>query len=109
MRRQITSCNEPVLKFKDLIRCQTFSGDKVTVGDVTLTPQSQALLVRWPNGGFVWNRPVAVVVERDGQTERFPVVDVTRMAQLALLGLGLVFSMVALIQTFRRRRVRHER
>lgn len=95
-------------QFKEMFQWQTVSGDKLTVGDVTLTPQSQALTVRWPNGGLVWNRPVAVLVERGGQTERMPVVDVTRMAQLGLLGLGFVFSMVTFILSVRRRRDRNE-
>jgi len=91
-------------KFKDVVRWQTISGEQVTIGDVTLTPQSQALTLHWPNGGFVWNRPVAVLVERGGQTERVPVVDVTRIAQLTLLGLGLIFSMVTVILSIRKRR-----
>jgi hypothetical protein len=89
---------------KDVLQWQTISGEEVTIGDVTLTPQSQALTLRWPNGGFVWNRPVAVLVGRDGQTERVPVVDVTRIAQLTLLGLGLVFFTVAVILSIRKRR-----
>jgi hypothetical protein len=95
-------------KLKEILQWQTLSGDRVTVGDVSLTPQSQALTIRWPRGGLVWNRPVAVLVERDGQTERIPIVDVTRMAQLELLGLGLVFSMVIFILSARRRRVQNE-
>lgn len=91
-------------ELNDVVQWQTISGEEVTIGDVTLTPQSQALMLRWPNGGFVWNRPVAILVERDGQTERVPVVDVTRIAQLTLLGLGLVFSMVTVVLSIRKRR-----
>jgi len=91
-------------ELKDMIQWQTVSGDPVIVGDVSLTPQSQALTIRWPSGGFVWNRPVAVVVEQDGQTERIPVVDVTRIAQFTLIGLSLVFWMVTLFWSLRRRR-----
>jgi len=91
-----------------MIQWQTFSGEQVIVGDVTLTPQSQALTIRWRNGGFVWNRPVAVLVERRGQTERIPVVDVTRMAQFALLGLGFIFSVVTIVVSIRRRRDRND-
>jgi hypothetical protein len=89
---------------KERLKWQRLSGDKITVGDVTVTPQSQALSVRWPNGGFVWNRPVAVLVQRGEETERIPIVDVTRMAQLGLLGLGVVFSVVALMASVRGRR-----
>ena len=92
---------------KEMLKWQRLSGDKVSVGDVTVTPQSQALTVRWPNGGFVWNRPVSVLVQRGEGTERIPIVDVTRMAQLGLLGLGVVFSVVALMVSVRGRRVQN--
>ena len=92
---------------KEMLKWQRLSGDKVSVGDVTVTPQSQALTVRWPNGGFVWNRPVSVLVQRGEETERIPIVDVTRMAQLGLLGLGIVFSVVALMVSVRGRRVQN--
>ena len=91
-------------KLKDLVQWQTVSGEAVRVGDIALTPQSQALTIRLPKGGFVWNRPVAVLVERDGQMERVPVVDVTRIAQLTLLGLGFVFFAVTLMLSVRKRR-----
>ena len=95
-------------KLSDVVQWQMVSGEEVTAGDVTLTPQSQALTVRWPNGGFVWNRPVAVLVERGGQTERIPVLDVTRIAQLTLLGLGFIFSIATLMLSIRQRRNRNE-
>jgi hypothetical protein len=95
-------------KMKDVIQWQTMSGETVTAGDITLRPQSQALTVRLPKGGFVWNRPVAVMVERGGQMERVPVVDITRIAQLTLLGLGFVFFVVTLVLSIRKRRDRNE-
>jgi hypothetical protein len=74
-------------------------GESVTVGDVTVTPQSQARILRWPWVGWVWNRPIAVLVERGGQSERIPIVDVTRLVQVGLLGLGLAFFIVALARS----------
>jgi hypothetical protein len=88
-----------------MLQFQTHSGEAVTVGDATITPQSQALTLRWPNGGFVWNRPTALLVERDGDTERIPIVDVTLVAQLALLGLTVAFSIGILMLSALRRRV----
>jgi hypothetical protein len=95
-------------QFKEILQWQTISGDKVTIGDVNVTPQSQALTIRWPHGGLVWNRPVAILVERGEQTERFPIVDVTRIVQLGLLGLSLVFSVVIFALSVRQRRDRNE-
>jgi hypothetical protein len=94
--------------FNDMFQWQTLSGDPVTVGDVTVTPQSQALSIRWPNGGFVWNRPVAMLVERNGEIERIPIIDVTRVAQLALIGFSLVFSAFVFVLSARQRRKRNE-
>jgi hypothetical protein len=68
------------------------SARPVTVGEVTVTPRAQALLVRLPWGGFVWNRPTAAMVEQAGQVRRIPVVDVTRILQLGLLGLGVAVA-----------------
>jgi hypothetical protein len=81
---------------------ETHSGEPVTVGDIRLTPQSQALTIRWPTirwpfGGFVWNRPVAVLVEEGDESERIPIVDVTLVAQVALLALGAAFALTTLI------------
>ena len=83
---------------------QTRSGETLTVGDVSVTPQSQAVSVRWSGGGCVWNRPVAVLVRRDGRERRVPIPDVTRIAQLALYGLSLLFVSVGLCIMRRQRR-----
>ena len=94
-------------RLNDVFRRQTLSSDPITVGDTTITPQSQAITVRWPTGGWVWNRPVAVLIERDGETERIPIVDVSRIAQLGLLGLGVVFSVFALMRFMKERKRRN--
>ena len=70
---------------KPTIQWQGGSGHPVTAGDITVTPQSQALIIRGAHGGFVWNRPVAVVVEQSGQTKRIPILDITRILQWSLL------------------------
>lgn len=87
---------------------QTTFGAPATAGDVTVTPEAKAITVRFPNAGFVWNRPVAILVERDGQTERIPIVDVTRMVQLGLFGLSFVLSIATLILSIRVRRNQSE-
>lgn len=73
---------------KDVFQWQRVSGQPLVVNGLTITPQSRALIVRLPVGGFVWHRPIAVVVEQDGQVKRLPIVDVTRMLQLGLLVVG---------------------
>lgn len=89
-------------QLKEMFQWQTVSGDPVAMGNVSVTPQSQALIIRAPFGGLVWNRPVAILVQRGEQAERIPIVDVTRVAQLGLLGLSLAFAILAILARPRR-------
>ena len=73
----------------------TVVGRPVTVGDVTVTPQARVSIVRLPIGTFVWNRPTAILVQRDARVEQIPIRDLTRLLQLGLLGCGLVASLIA--------------
>jgi hypothetical protein len=67
----------------------------VVLNGVTVTPEARALVVRLPFGGFVWNHPAALLVERAGQTERVVIGDVTLMAQIAILMLTAVALVVS--------------
>lgn len=93
-------------QLKKIIQWQTMSGETITVGKAAITPQAQVLMLRlWrPLGGWVWNRPVSVLVEQGGRTERLPIVDITRLVQLSLWGLGLIFSLITLFLSRRQRR-----
>lgn len=90
--------------YTDFFQWETTSGQPMTVGDLSITPQSQALTIRWPFGGFVWNRPVAVLVAQDGDTERIPVTDVTLMAHLGLFVLSVLFTLIGVLSAGRRGR-----
>lgn len=96
-------------RLNEMIQCRTVSGSPLSVGDVTVTPQSQALTIRWPSGGLVWNRPVAILVEREGQqTERIPIVDVTRVIQLGLLCFSLILGIVTFVLATRQGRKQND-
>ncbi len=89
------------------------AGSPVRVGNTVVTPVSRALAISFPRrgwrggprsqegwaawsfgGGVVWNRPVAVLVEREGQVERIPIRDTTRLMHLALLVTALLLAAV---------------
>jgi hypothetical protein len=55
---------------------------------------------------MVWNRPAAVLVERDDLTQRIPIVDVTRVMQIVLFGLVFSFSVIITLLAARRARPR---
>ena len=78
----------------EFMRWTTLAGTPVTVNELTVTPLAQSLTLRWGQGGFVWNRPVAVLLSRDGQSKRVPIPDVTRLVQVILLGIVLLIGLV---------------
>jgi hypothetical protein len=62
-------------------------GAPVIVEDTRITPLASSFIVRWPGGGAVWSGPWAIIVEREGRTDRIPVANVNRRI---LWGLRLV-------------------
>ncbi|HJW89813.1 MAG TPA: hypothetical protein VJ436_04145 [Anaerolineales bacterium] len=71
---------------------ETLPGETIQAGTKKITPYSQAVKLILPGarGGLVWNRPSSVLVQGDdGSQQVLPVVDLTRIAQLILLGIGL--------------------
>jgi hypothetical protein len=82
-----------------LVQLSTVQDRPVVAGALRLTSESQVLTVRLPFGGLVWQRPTAVVVEQSGRPiRRLPIVDLTRVAQLAvLLGTVLVTIMCLIV------------
>ena len=77
---------------RNLLRWQRSQGKPVKIGDLTIVLEARSLIVRWPHGGYVWNRPVVMIVNRHGKTQRLPIVDVTRRLELALLSAPLVLA-----------------
>ena len=76
-----------------LIEKETQLGKPITVGERTIRPQVQAVMVRLPFGGFVWNRPTAVLVTQNNQTTTIPIRDPTRLALWTLMGVGVFVSL----------------
>ncbi|MFZ6026699.1 MAG: hypothetical protein ACOYYS_03200 [Chloroflexota bacterium] len=79
-------------------RFENKEGQPVKVGGHLVTPISQNLQITVPgfSGGLVWNRPLAVRVQTaDGQQQRIPVPDVTRLVLLAIMGFSLLLALIA--------------
>lgn len=66
----------------------------------TITGESLVVQVRWPGGGLVWQTPLAIHVQRRGRTTHQPVVDGSRLAQVALA----LLTVVVLIQLERKQK-----
>lgn len=79
------------------VKVETRAGDPIQVGVSKIVPLAQVVRLQIPGwlGGVIWNRPVAVVVKSDEDDEQIvPVVDVTRAAQLAIIGLGFFITLM---------------
>ena len=79
-------------------------GDPVTTPHGQLTPIARAVRLRWPGGGFTWNRAVAVEVFQEQELRRLPVPDATSRIITAIALSGLL--VVATLASFLRRRRR---
>lgn len=86
---------------KKFISWQTQPGESLAVADVRLIPQSQVLQIRLPFVGFVWNRPTGITVERNGRTETFPLIDVTRLALWGIFSLTVLVYFLVFINNRR--------
>jgi hypothetical protein len=72
------------------MRWFTVTGAAVRVGDTTVTPHARVLSIGGPTGGFAWQFPTGVRVERPGAVEWLPIVNVTLLAQVGLYALAVL-------------------
>ena len=88
------------------IRWERSQGATRDLGGVHVTPESHALLITGSSdaagspartAGLVWNRPTALLVERDGVTARVRIVDVTRTMVLVLGIATIIMGWIAAI------------
>ena len=81
------------------LKIQTRSGTPIQAGNITIQPVSQSVSWISQRFGFVWNRPSALIVESKDGTQKMPIIDLTRVAQLGLLTTGfLICALLWLIK-----------
>lgn len=90
-------------ELKNYIQYTKSRGRSVQYGDQVLTPISQALTVRLPFWGYVWNRPVAIEIDDGESIEKIPIVDVTLMARIGLFGIGIAAGLLTIAASRSRR------
>jgi hypothetical protein len=89
-----------------MITIETKRGDAVRQGERLVVPLSRSVSARFPggSGGFVWNRPLGVVVEQGGERTFHRIADPTRRFQWLLFGAGAAIGTLLRIARRRRRR-----
>jgi hypothetical protein len=76
------------------IRIETTAGEPITRGEVEVTPQARALVLRWPSGGFVWSWPLGVTVKKGESVEQLPIRNATRAGIFGAVAGGALLGMV---------------
>ena len=88
-----------------LVQIETTCGRPIRVDGQEIMPLARSVRVRLPvlHGGFMWNRPVAIVVRAaDGSEYELPVHDVTRRMQVLVLAAGILGSLLIWLALRRR-------
>lgn len=70
------------------------AGEPITVGPTQVTPVMREHALRWPGGGLLWRRPVALRVRTEGRAYQVPILNVTLRAILAAVGVGVLFALL---------------
>lgn len=87
---------------------QTNLGKEQKIGNLTITPQSRAIGIRWQSIGFIWNRPGGILVRERGIQRFIRVNDLTRLIQFSLFGISSIFILSSLFLSWKQRKVSHE-
>ena len=79
---------------KNIVRLKTVRGKSIVTDNNIITPLSQALIVRFPFGGLIWNRPVAIEVDTGKDIRRLPIVDITLAIQVGIFTVGAMLTVI---------------
>lgn len=76
------------------------------IGARRITPVVQSIGLRWPNGGWLWQFPLAIDVadEAESEPKRLPIPDTTRTVVWFLAALTVVAAIIMLLTMRRTRR-----
>jgi hypothetical protein len=75
------------------ITLRTTDAAPLMVGDLTLVLRSRSVVVTTASWGWVWNRPIAVLVQGRKNTYQHPLVDMTKMMRVAAIGMVVSWAM----------------
>jgi hypothetical protein len=81
-------------ELKKRVSWKPVDGPSIESGDDVITPVAHCLTLRFPFVGFAWSRPHSLRVKRGDESHEVPIVDVTRLAQLAIYGAGICLASI---------------
>src|SRR5689334_13681084 len=69
-------------------------GEPITASGRQITPVGHVFQVRWPKGGFIHHRPVAIEVRQGDLLHRVPIQNTTRRITTTLMLSGLAVAVI---------------
>ena len=87
------------------LRIETLTSPPITIQGAEFSLRSRLVQLSFPaiNGGLIWNRPVGIVVRNPDEQEKIvPILDITRIAIFAWV--GLCFTCIFVLFFLRRKK-----
>ena len=69
-------------------------GEPITASGMQITPVGRVFQVRWPKGGFIHHRPLAIEVRQGDVLHRIPIQNTTRRITTTLMRTGLAVAVI---------------
>lgn len=76
---------------------KTHRGESLYDGELSITPVAKLLSVRLPFIGFIWSYPYQVEITHGEEIRILPIVNLTRLAQISIYGIGLSLAVIAVV------------
>ncbi len=74
------------------IERQDLRMEPVVAASTRVTPVVREHVLRYPGGGIIWRRPVALSVETEDRTYRVPIININLRATWAAVVIGVLFA-----------------
>ncbi len=94
-------------RMKNFNRETKFS-QPIAIGLVSITAQSELIRIKRPLCHIIWHRPIAILVEQDGQAQSVPIWDVTRLLHSGLLISTFIFTVIRIVHSYQKGRKSNE-
>jgi hypothetical protein len=72
-------------------------GESIKASGMQITPVGRVFQVRWPKGGFILHRPIAIEVRQGDLLHRVPIRDTTQRITSALMLTGLAIFVIGTV------------
>jgi hypothetical protein len=81
-------------RIKPEIGMKSVRGEPIVSGDTVVTPISKVFSVRAPYIDIIWNRPTEIQIQKGDDSSTIPIVNVNRLAQMAIFGFGASLMLI---------------